>query len=294
MFVKKNDPLLESVQSVMRDNDLRRRLEDKLNEELGIACKKALPHEYHEEYDQMLADAIEEAKREPGRPGYIKSLKVANHNNRGNFAVPAALSAAAGAGLGGASTGSKAGALAGAALGVGTVALAHTSQIRKDAKMLRGTGNIGRSLDATKADVNRYEKFKKKPLHKRLAVRLKAMTGNTDHLYDEEVEQIIDGLIDEGFTFEQIHEAIEQINEISSKKAHAASNAAREEANSIRNFNSEHEYGRDGMDAISHDYSRQANHFLKYARNKEANEPARKNTETSDARLRRAKVKKKS
>lgn len=294
MFVKKNDPLLESVQSVMRDNDLRRRLEDKLNEELGIACKKALPHEYHEEYDQMLEAAIDEAKREPGRPGFIKSIKVANHNNRGGFAVPAAASAAAGAVVGGGATASKAGALAGSALGVGTVALAHASQIRKDAKMLRGSGNIVRNLDATKADVERYDRYKKKPLHKRLAVRLKAMTGKSDHLYDEEVEQIIDGLIAEGFTFEQIHESIEQIDEISSDKAHAASNKAREKANSIRNFNSEHEYGRDGMDAISHDYSRQANRFLKYARNKEANEPARKNTETSDARLRRAKVKKKS
>lgn len=60
MFTKKNDPLLDSVQSVIKKNDLRRELEMTLNEELGITSKKALPHEYHEAYDLALEDSINE------------------------------------------------------------------------------------------------------------------------------------------------------------------------------------------------------------------------------------------
>lgn len=59
MFNKKTDPLASSVQKVMQENALRRELEQKLNEELGIASKKALPHELHADYDDVLAENIE-------------------------------------------------------------------------------------------------------------------------------------------------------------------------------------------------------------------------------------------
>jgi hypothetical protein len=60
MFNKKNDPLVESVKAVMKENEFRRQAEAALNEELGISSKKALPHEYHEVYDRALQNVISE------------------------------------------------------------------------------------------------------------------------------------------------------------------------------------------------------------------------------------------
>lgn len=70
MFNKKNDPLVESVKAVMKQNEVHRQAEAALNEELGISSKKALPHEYHAQYDALLeaktkvfhADEVEAGK----------------------------------------------------------------------------------------------------------------------------------------------------------------------------------------------------------------------------------------
>jgi hypothetical protein len=61
MFTKtnKNDPLVESIKNVMEHNDILRRVETAVNEHFGVVSKKALPHEYHAEYDAI----FEETKR---------------------------------------------------------------------------------------------------------------------------------------------------------------------------------------------------------------------------------------
>ena len=64
MFRKNSDPLTESIQKVMKENTLRRKLEESLNEELGISSKKALPHEYHAAYDSVLSENIDKALNE--------------------------------------------------------------------------------------------------------------------------------------------------------------------------------------------------------------------------------------
>jgi len=145
-----------------------------IKEELVTELSKELKDRYFGQLDEIR------------RMGYIKSLKVSNHHNRGGFAAPAAMSAAAGAAGGGLATGHKAGAIAGAALGVGTVAAAHLNQVRKDAKMIRGTGHGHKvySDDFAKAAEDRYDRYKKKPLHKRIATRIRAMNGKGDHIYD--------------------------------------------------------------------------------------------------------------
>ena len=58
MFNKNNNPLVETVKAVMKQNEVHRQAEAALNEELGISSKRALPHEYHAQYDALL-----EAKR---------------------------------------------------------------------------------------------------------------------------------------------------------------------------------------------------------------------------------------
>lgn len=58
---KKNDPLVESVKKIMEENELRRRVEARLCEELGIASRKALPFEHHANYDALLEQRINEA-----------------------------------------------------------------------------------------------------------------------------------------------------------------------------------------------------------------------------------------
>lgn len=64
MFKKANDPLVNSVKAVMKENEIRRQAEAALNEELGITSKKALPHEYHEAYDRALEEMFGKKKTE--------------------------------------------------------------------------------------------------------------------------------------------------------------------------------------------------------------------------------------
>ena len=61
MFNKKNDPLVESVKAVMKQNEVHRQIEAALNEELGISSKRALPHEYHAQYDALLEAKVVDA-----------------------------------------------------------------------------------------------------------------------------------------------------------------------------------------------------------------------------------------
>ena len=61
MFNNRKDPLIDSVKKVMEENELRRQAELDLNEELGIASKRALPHEHHANYDALLEQKIAEA-----------------------------------------------------------------------------------------------------------------------------------------------------------------------------------------------------------------------------------------
>lgn len=58
---KKNDPLVESVKKIMEENELRRRVEARLCEELGIASRKALPFEHQANYDALFEQRIQEA-----------------------------------------------------------------------------------------------------------------------------------------------------------------------------------------------------------------------------------------
>lgn len=58
---KKNDPLVQSVQKIMEENERRRQVEAKLCEELGIYSRKELPHEHQKNYDALLEQRISEA-----------------------------------------------------------------------------------------------------------------------------------------------------------------------------------------------------------------------------------------
>ena len=76
MFNKKNDPLVESVKAVMKENEFRRQAEAALNEELGISSKKALPHEYHTQYDALLeAKVVDAEDREVKREKLMRHMR---------------------------------------------------------------------------------------------------------------------------------------------------------------------------------------------------------------------------
>ena len=60
MFNKK-DPLIESVRKIMQENDLRRKVEADLCEELGIFSRKALTRENQVNYDALLEQRLNEA-----------------------------------------------------------------------------------------------------------------------------------------------------------------------------------------------------------------------------------------
>jgi hypothetical protein len=57
----KNDPLIGAVTGVMKENNLRRDVEKKLCEELGIYSRKVLPREHQANYDALLEQRLTEA-----------------------------------------------------------------------------------------------------------------------------------------------------------------------------------------------------------------------------------------
>jgi hypothetical protein len=59
----KNDPLIGAVSGVMKENELRRQVEQKLCEELGIYSRKALPHEHRANYDALLEQRLDELSK---------------------------------------------------------------------------------------------------------------------------------------------------------------------------------------------------------------------------------------
>lgn len=79
-MLNKNDPLIQSVQKVMEENNIRREAEKAVNEELGIFNKKALPFELHKLYDSLLEEVIQEALSEK-LVGNQHKIDV-NKNNR--------------------------------------------------------------------------------------------------------------------------------------------------------------------------------------------------------------------
>ena len=78
----KNDPLISAVSNVMKENEVRRQVEKKLCEELGIYSRKALPREHQANYDALLEQRINEAmtmKKEATDPSKysVKQKKLA-------------------------------------------------------------------------------------------------------------------------------------------------------------------------------------------------------------------------
>lgn len=64
MFNKKNDPLVDSVQKVMKENQLRRDAQEAVNKSFGVVSRKALPHERHAAYDKALAETTAKVLKE--------------------------------------------------------------------------------------------------------------------------------------------------------------------------------------------------------------------------------------
>ena len=76
MFTNKHDPLVDSVKSVMEKNNLRRQVEEALNEELGVSSRKAIPHEHLASYDAMLEEAYKCAMKEADEKDYSGDFHV--------------------------------------------------------------------------------------------------------------------------------------------------------------------------------------------------------------------------
>lgn len=56
-MLKKNDPLANIVKGIMTETSLRKQIEEKLHNELGIQSRKQLPHELQGRYDELLSEA---------------------------------------------------------------------------------------------------------------------------------------------------------------------------------------------------------------------------------------------
>lgn len=80
-LINKNDPLIGSVQKVMKENQIRRDVEKTINEEIGVYSKKALPFELHKAYDEVLEESVQATLSEEGKiqiidkKGFMNALK---------------------------------------------------------------------------------------------------------------------------------------------------------------------------------------------------------------------------
>ena len=54
MFTNKKDPLVDAVKSVMSEGNLKRQVEEAVNNHFGVSSRKAVPHEHLNEYDTLL------------------------------------------------------------------------------------------------------------------------------------------------------------------------------------------------------------------------------------------------
>jgi hypothetical protein len=62
MFTNKKDPLVDAVKSVMNEGNLKRQVEEAVNNHFGVYSRKAIPHEQRARYDAALEEAYKEAK----------------------------------------------------------------------------------------------------------------------------------------------------------------------------------------------------------------------------------------
>ncbi len=68
MFNNKKDPVADTIKGIMNRTALRNKVEEALNEQLGVSSRKAIPHEYLAQYDAMLAEQQAEAEKKTGAP----------------------------------------------------------------------------------------------------------------------------------------------------------------------------------------------------------------------------------
>ena len=66
MFNNKNDPVADTIKGIMNRTALRNKVEEALNEQLGVSSRKAIPHEYLAQYDAMLAEQHAQAEKKTG------------------------------------------------------------------------------------------------------------------------------------------------------------------------------------------------------------------------------------
>lgn len=64
MFTNRKDPLIDAVKSVMSEGNLKRQVEEAVNNHFGVSSRKAIPHEHLAEYDSLLAEAYKCAMEE--------------------------------------------------------------------------------------------------------------------------------------------------------------------------------------------------------------------------------------
>lgn len=81
MFTNKKDPLVDAVKSVMSEGNLKRQVEEAVNNHFGVSSRKAVPHEYLNEYDALLAEAYKCAMDEKVKMTKDDIAALANNPN---------------------------------------------------------------------------------------------------------------------------------------------------------------------------------------------------------------------
>jgi len=81
MFTNKKDPLVDAVKSVMSEGNLKRQVEEAVNNHFGVSSRKAVPHEHLNEYDALLAEAYKCAMEEE-KPISHPNQKIISKQNK--------------------------------------------------------------------------------------------------------------------------------------------------------------------------------------------------------------------
>jgi len=90
MFNNKKDPVADTIKDIMNRTALRNKVEEALNEQLGVSSRKAIPHEYLAQYDAMLAEQQDQAEKKTRAPTEGDKAEAASLESKKDLPNPIA------------------------------------------------------------------------------------------------------------------------------------------------------------------------------------------------------------
>lgn len=86
-FKNQDAGLVDAIKTIMKESNRRSEIERKLNEELGITSRNALPHEHQKEYDSIIEKRVSGNKDDSSSSAFINEANVSSRDQEAMDAV---------------------------------------------------------------------------------------------------------------------------------------------------------------------------------------------------------------